>query len=237
MNPEGSLVVLLALFAAGVLHGLGPDHLAAIAALVGRGAESGGGRRRELAWLGLRFGMGHVTTLVLLAVVLWTLGRSLSDRWQAGLEQMGGAVLIFLGGWMLASVVRRKVIAHTHPHRHTHSTADHEHVHVHLSGRPHDAHSHPHLATLVGGLLGFSGARALLVALPLVMAGSAGAVLTRVLAFGAGIVVSMTLAGWVAGAAFAGVARRPAYVRLVVGATGVLSAALGLYWLAGFASG
>ena len=70
-----SLFVLFALFAAGVLHGLGPDHLAAIAALAGQGT----GRqveRRELALLGLRFGIGHVSTLVLLAVVVWALGRA-----------------------------------------------------------------------------------------------------------------------------------------------------------------
>jgi ABC-type nickel/cobalt efflux system permease component RcnA len=230
-----SLFVLFALFGVGVLHGLGPDHLAAIAALAGQGT----GRqveRRELALLGLRFGIGHVSTLVLLAVVVWALGRNLPDAWQRGLEQLGGAVLIFLGGWILAEVWRRRVLVHSHTHEHKQGAESepHEHLHIHLHGRPHTAHRHPHLATLVGGLMGFSGARALLIALPVVVAGSVASVTLRVVAFGAGIVVSMTLAGFVAQAAFGRVARTPGYARLVVALTGVLSTALGVYWLASF---
>lgn len=230
-----SLFVLLALFGAGVLHGLGPDHLAAIAALASRDT----GRpveRRELALLGLRFGIGHVSTLILLAVTVWALGRSLPDGWQRGLEQLGGAVLIFLGGWILAEVWRRRILVHSHPHEHEHTGENepHEHLHIHLHGRPHGEHRHLHLATLLGGLMGFSGARALLIALPLMVAGSVASVTLRVLAFGAGIVLSMTLAGWLAQSAFARVARRPGYARLVVALTGVLSTALGVYWVASF---
>ncbi|MFQ5777977.1 MAG: hypothetical protein ACE5IP_08215 [Terriglobia bacterium] len=230
------MFVLLALFGAGLLHGLGPDHLAAIAALVGRGS----GRRverGELAWLGVRFGVGHVSTLLLLAGVAWALGRNLPERWQSGLEQLGGVVLIFLGGWILAEVLRRRVVVHSHLHSHPQESGDHEHVHIHLSGRAHGEHRHPHFATLVGGLLGFSGARALLVALPVVVAGSAAVALARMAAFGLGIVVSMALAGWVANAAFTRLARTPGYARMLVGATGALSSVLGFYWLARFATG
>lgn len=237
-----SVFIPLALFGAGVLHGLGPDHLAAIAALVGRESRPGNTgeiSRRELALLGLRFGVGHVTTLILLAVTAWALGRSLPEHWQRGLEQAGGVVLVFLGGWILAEVLRRRVVVHSHPHEHRHGPGEHvhphEHPHIHLSGHPHGAHRHPHLATVVGGLLGFSGARALLVALPIVVAGTAAGVLVRVVAFGAGIIISMTLAGWLAQAAFSRVTRSPGYARLVVGATGLLSSALGLYWLVYFA--
>lgn len=233
-----SVLILLALFGAGLLHGLGPDHLAAIAALVGRGA----GQRaasRELARLGLRFGLGHVATLIILAGVVWTLGRSLPGSWQRGLEQAGGVVLVFLGGWILAELLRRRLIVHTHPHAHKHgdATHEHDHPHIHLGERPHGAHAHPHLAWVVGGLLGFSGARSLLAALPIVVAGSIAVALARTVAFGAGIVVSMALAGWLADSAFARLARTPAYARFIVGSTGVLSSAVGLYWLARFAAG
>ena len=233
-----SALILLALFGAGLLHGLGPDHLAAIAALVGRGA----GQRvppRELAWLGLRFGLGHVATLIFLAGAAWTLGRGLPDHWQRGLEQAGGIVLVFLGGWILAELLRRRLIVHTHPHTHRHgdNPHKHDHLHIHLGGRLHAAHAHPHLAWIVGGLLGFSGARSLLAALPIVVASSVAVALARTAAFGAGIVISMALAGWLANTAFARLARTPAYARLIVGATGVLSSAVGLYWLARFAAG
>ncbi len=231
------MLILLTMFAAGLLHGLGPDHLAAIAALVSKGADERGARR--LAWLGVRFGLGHVTTLLLLAVVVWALGRSIPEGWQRALEQAGAVVLIFLGGWLLAEVFRSRVVAHTHAHTHDHSRGalEHEHWHLHVGSKEHAAHRHPHLAMVVGGLMGFSGARALLLAVPIVLAESAGAAAGRILAFGLGIVVSMALAGWLAHAAFSRLARTPAYARLLVSATGVLSAALGFYWLARFSAG
>lgn len=221
---------------AGALHGLGPDHLAAIAALAGKGIEQHPARR-ELAWLGARFGVGHVSALLLLAGIGWALGRGLPDSWQRGLEQAGAVVLIFLGGWLLAEVFRRRVMAHSHPHAHDHARGAHEHWHLHVGNAAHAAHRHPHLATLVGGLMGFSGARSLLLVVPVVLAESASGALARIVAFGLGIVVSMAAAGWLAQTLFTRLARTPAYARLLVSCTGVLSAALGVYWLARFSSG
>jgi len=230
------VLILLTMFAAGALHGLGPDHLAAIAALTGKEVEQRAARR-ELAWLGVRFGLGHVTTLLLLAAVAWTLGRGLPQGWQRGLEQAGAVVLIFLGGWLLAEVFRRRVVAHSHPHAHDHAPGAHQHWHLHVGRAAHAAHRHPHLASLVGGLMGFSGARSLLLVVPVVLAESAGGALARIAAFGLGIVVSMAAAGWLAQALFARAARAPAYSRLLVSCTGALSAALGFYWLVRFSSG
>jgi len=229
-------LVFLALFAAGVLHGLGPDHLAALAALIGKNA--GPRAPRELAWLGLRFGFGHVGALLFLAVVAWALGATLSDPWQRALEKISGALLVFLGGWLLADVFRRRVVLHSHPHSHHHGEVEHEHPHIHLGAdeRSLARHGHPHLALAAGGLMGFSGARSLLVALPLVLAGSPGAALAGVAAFGLGIVVSMTAAGWLGHQAFARLGAA-GYARLLVGATGAVSAGLGLFWLARFAVG
>ncbi len=232
------MFILLTLFVAGLLHGLGPDHLAAIAALVGKGTQRQLARR-ELAWLGMRFGLGHVTTLLVVAGAAWTLGRELPDRWQRGLEQAGAVVLIFLGGWLLAEVVRGRVIAHSHAHthEHIHSGLGHAHWHLHVGRREHAVHRHPHLAALMGGLMGLSGARSLLLVVPVVMAESAGGAIARITAFGLGIVISMAAAGWLARAAFAKLARTPAYARLLVTSTGALSVGLGFYWLARFSSG
>ena len=230
------MFILLTMFAAGALHGLGPDHLAAITALTGKGIERRAGRR-ETAWLGVRFGVGHVSTLLLLAGIGWVLGRGLPDSWQRGLEQAGAVALIFLGGWLVAEVFRRRVVAHSHPHSHDHAQGAHEHWHLHVGGAAHAAHRHPHLATMVGGLMGFSGARSLLLVAPVVMAESAGGAVARIAAFGLGIVVSMAAAGWLAQAAFARLARTPAYARLLVSSTGALSAAIGFYWLVRFSSG
>lgn len=243
------MVFLWTMFLTGLLHGLGPDHLAAIAALAGRerrvelasnelsGGRAGGNRA---AWLGVRFALGHVSALLLLAGGAWWLGRDLPAIWQQRLEQLGGLALVFVGGGMLAEVFRRRVTLHEHTHTHHHghgsSIETHSHPHIHLGhpgylGNAGKAHRHPHPAWFLGGVMGLSGARTLLTALPLVLAGSVAVVLTRTLAFGAGIVVSMVLAGWLA-ARLAGFTHSPAYARLLVAFTGGVSAALGLYWLA-----
>ncbi len=222
------MVFLWTMFLAGLLHGLGPDHLAALAALAGRerrvelenkerkevpGGRAGGNR---VAWLGVRFALGHVSALLLLAGGAWWLGRDLPAIWQQRLEQLGGLALVFVGGWLLVEVFRRRVIlhehAHEHPHTHGHgygsSIETHSHPHIHLKhlGTTQKAHRHPHPAWFLGGVMGLSGARALLTALPLV------------------------LAGWLA-ARLAALTRSPAYARLLVAFTGSVSAALGLYWL------
>ena len=49
------------MFILGFLHGLGSDHLMAITTLVSRGAKS-----KEALMVGLRFGLGHMATLVLM---------------------------------------------------------------------------------------------------------------------------------------------------------------------------
>ena len=227
------MFLLAALFGAGLLHGLGPDHLAALAALAGRR----GGRcpeKKPAAWLGVRFGLGHAATLLLLAGAAWVLGRELPVSLQRALEQFGGLVLVFLGGGILAQALHRRLVLHSHPHAHSPGDTLHQHPHIHLTGGAHAAHAHPHFPALVGGLLGFSGAQSLLVALPLVAAGSLATALARLAAFGLGIVVSMSAAGWLLEKSLARISPQPAAARAFAGATGALCAAVGLYWLARF---
>lgn len=233
------MFLLWTMFLAGLLHGLGPDHLAAIAALAGRDRQREidrgttvppGGPNRPVVLLGIRFALGHVSTLLLLAGLAGWLGGGLPGAWQVRLEQWGGVVLVFLGGWLLAAIYRDRVILHEHTHEHGDREHTHSHLHMHLKGAR-SAHRHPHPAWFIGGLLGFSGARALLTALPLVLAGSLPVMAGRALAFGAGIVISMTAAGWIA-ARLIWIVSTPGYARALVALTGGLSAAVGLYWLA-----
>jgi ABC-type nickel/cobalt efflux system permease component RcnA len=221
------MFVLLTMFVLGVLHGLGPDHLAAIATLVGRERRSRA--RRRVAWLGLRFGLGHVGALLLLAGFAWAAGRALPEHGQRLLEQWSGAVLVFVGGWTFIEAARGRVTLHSHGHGHAHPGGDHSHLHLHL-GDPAD-HRHPHVEYLAGGLMGFSGAPALLAAMPVVFAGSFLAALGRVGAFGLGIVAAMAAAGWLAHEVAARAARTPAYGRWLAGVAGAACALLGVAWV------
>src|SRR5947208_640983 len=120
--------------AAGLLAGLlhvfaGPDHLAALAPL------SLQARRR--AWIvGLRWGIGHSSGVLLVAAVAFGLRRVVHLEAISGWgERLVGATMIVLGLWGLRSLFRERL--HAHPHHH--ESGDHVHFHVHPSGSAHEA--------------------------------------------------------------------------------------------------
>lgn len=76
----------------GVLHGLGPDHLAALASLV----VNSKGIRRALS-VSLSFGLAHAICLGSLACVAGISGWLLPPALQRGAEILGGGLLVGLG--------------------------------------------------------------------------------------------------------------------------------------------
>ena len=90
----------LGTLALGFLHGLGADHLMAIAAL-SVGARGGDRRRVQRAralGVAVRFAIGHALLLALGAGALIVLGWSLPVVFERGGEMLGGMLLIVLGG-------------------------------------------------------------------------------------------------------------------------------------------
>lgn len=77
----------------GARHALEPDHLASVAALVAGDRSAGAGAARSL---GLIWGLGHTTSLLLLGVplIVWNLGVA----WSAGgwLEGLAGVAIVAL---------------------------------------------------------------------------------------------------------------------------------------------
>jgi hypothetical protein len=106
------LIAALAGFTYGVAHGIGPDHLAALASLL---AREGGGWRRA-ASVGLRFGAAHALILGGLAVPAALSGAMIAPAWERAAELTGGVLLIVLGATALRSSSR--AAPHAHPHRH-----------------------------------------------------------------------------------------------------------------------
>src|SRR4030095_3975529 len=85
--------------ALGFLHGLGGDHLMAIAALSldGTADDRAPARRTRALGVALRFAIGHALLLGLGAGLIVLIGWSIPPHVERGGEMLGGALLIVMG--------------------------------------------------------------------------------------------------------------------------------------------
>lgn len=226
---DGMLLALI--FLAGILHGLGPDHLAAITAL---GAASGAGARR-LLFFSTRFALGHAVVLGAAGLATHYFRVIMPAGWEHGFEMATGWLLIGSGAAMLVALAAGWLTVHSHKHEHSHG--EHRHFHAHLFGGREHKHAHGRLAATLGALFALSGTRSLLAVVPAALAQTALASLLRVGVFTAGIVAAMLAYGLVAGSALrrfeeSGPASAPS--RAAFALSGGLCVAAGIASVAGF---
>ncbi len=186
-------MLLAIIFLAGVLHGLGPDHLAAVTAL---NAASGAGPRR-LLFFSTRFALGHAAILALAGLATHFLRVSMPAGWEHGFEQATAWLLIVSGAAMLLALASGRLTVHSHPHQH--AGGAHGHFHAHMFGARDHRHAHGKLAAALGGLFALSGTRSLLAVVPAALAETALISFLRVGTFSAGMVAGMLAYGLVAG--------------------------------------
>ncbi len=226
------LILLSTALGLGFLHGLGADHLMAIAALsVGPGGEAPAIKRARAFSVAVRFAVGHALLLAVGASALILLGWSLPLFVERGGELLGGLLLIVLGGVALWGVGAGRVYGHTHLHGHEH--APHWHLHIGRRERHPVPGAHSHVPTLIGAAFAVSSLRALTLLAP--FGGRIGAaplpmLLGLITVFAAGILLSMSLFG----VAFAGLMTARVVARLgraAGGAMALASIALGVFWI------
>ncbi len=202
------LLALLIGFLQGLLHGVGPDHCAAVATL-GSAARS----RKSALLTAIRFAVGHAVVLGALASVCLLLGFGISETFERWSEIFGGAVLV---GVAATALFFPGALAHGHPH---------------LPGHDHH-HTHARVSTAAGALMAISGARSLLLALPPLMVGGAFSLSAWVYlpGFALGVLVSMGAVGLLVAEGMSrmhhAIAAR--LQRVVAAASGVV----GLVWIA-----
>jgi hypothetical protein len=227
-----ALILISSALVLGFLHGLGADHLMAIAALsLGPGGDAPIVKRARALGVAVRFAVGHALLLALGAGALLILGWSLPIVVERAGEMLGGGLLIVLGGVGLWGVGAGRVYGHSHTHGH--EPAPHWHLHI---GRP-ERHpmpgAHSHLPTILGAAFAVSSLRALTMLAP--FGGQIGAaplpmLLGLITVFAVGILLSMSLFG----VAFAGLMTAPIVARIGRAAGGALalcSIALGVFWI------
>jgi nickel/cobalt exporter len=202
----------------GFLHGLGPDHLMAIAALsMDTRVESAAARRARAVGVAIRFAMGHAVLLAVGAGLIVLIGWSIPSPVERGGEMLGGALLIVMG---------LVTLQHLFAHR--------GHRDESLPRRSAKAgFSHSHLPTMIGAAFAVSSLRALAMLSPFgagVETAPLPLLLGLIAVFAAGILGSMVLFG----VALAGMLSTRALRTVGRGAgalVGVSSVVLGVAWV------
>ncbi len=222
-------VLSLSALSLGFLHGLGADHLMAVAALSVGGAD--GGRRRRAVGTAVGFACGHALVLGAGAVAALLFGLAVPATVAAGGERVGGALLIGLGGAGVWSVLSGRAYGHFH-----HNGSPPSWWHLHFGPRaahPARGHAHRSLPAILGAVFAVSSLRALMLLEP--FGGDRGALalpdaLLLVALFGLGILASMSLFGVVL-ARVLSARQMERSGQLAAGAVALASIALGVYWL------
>jgi nickel/cobalt exporter len=215
----------------GFVHGLGADHLMAIAALsVGSAGDTPAVQRTRALGIAIRFAIGHALLLAIGAGALVALGWSLPLVVERGGEVLGGVLLTFLGAAGFWGVVAGRVYGHSH--RHGQEPAAHWHLHLGRQDHHPAASAHSHLPTILGAAFAISSVRALTMLAPFggSLAASPLSTLMLIAVFGVGILLSMSLFG----VALARVMSAAVAARLGQAAALVMacaSMALGGYWI------
>jgi ABC-type nickel/cobalt efflux system permease component RcnA len=233
LHGPGTLwVVLLVSLLLGLRHASDPDHLAAVTTLIASEEQK---RIRKATFMGLLWGLGHGTTLVVIGLPLVLLGQYLPERIQQAAEVTIGVIIVVLAVRLL--VRWRRGLFHVHPHTHE-SGETHRHLHSHADGGV-PLHEHVHNATLrtplsaygVGLVHGIGGSGGLTLLLLSTIPNPSEAVVA-LLIFAAGTAVSMALLSTVFGLAIATGPIRKNFER-VAPVLGVLAAAFGVWYAAG----
>ena len=220
MHGPASLAVILLISALlGLRHASDPDHLAAVTTLIA--SEEDLDKVRKAGFMGLLWGAGHATTLVLIGLPLVLFNRYLPEVVQQAAEALIGAIIILLAVRLLLRWRRGlfHVHAHTHdgePHRHLHSHArDDAHEHAHAKRTPLGAYG----VGLVHGIGGSGGLTLLLLSTISDKTQATGALLL----FAVGTAISMAVLSTAFGLAIAGgpVGRNFERVAPVLGVLGV----------------
>ncbi len=206
----------------GLRHASDPDHLAAVTTLIASEEERKQAHKAGL--IGLLWGLGHGTTLVVLGLPLVLFNRFLPEPVQVIAETLIGAIIVFLAMRLLVRWRRGLYHAHTHshddepPHRHVHShreSGTHEHAHA----LPHRTPVSAYGIGLVHGIGGSGGLTLLLLSTISNRAEAVGALLL----FATGTAVSMALLSTAFDLAIAGgpIGRNFERVAPVLGVLGV----------------
>lgn len=223
MDPA-LLTTLLLGFALGMKHALDADHVVAVSTIVSQYRNP-----FKAALVGIFWGIGHTTTLLLVGIAVIVFKLAIPDQMALTMEFLVGVVLFALGMQILWKFLPKK--KHTHIHDHGGEAHAHEHLHLHKGGEEEIQH-HPlrqHRSLLLGMIHGLAGSAALmLLVLGTIQSPMEGVV--YILIFGVGSILGMMLISTLIGLPFALSSGRFASINQTIRfMAGALSVALGIF--------
>lgn len=180
-----------------VLHVItGPDHMAAVIPMA---IEN-----KQKSWrVGLSWGFGHLTGMLLIGVLYIFLKSFLTDpildAFSTYSEQIVGVILIFIGLWAFYKLYKS---TKQHQHPHVHEIEETEVVHVHGHDHVHDGHQHSHkklekqnifASFSIGTLHGFAGIAHFILLGPILSYSSRTESLMYLSGFGLGTLLAMSV--------------------------------------------
>lgn len=188
----------------GASHALEVDHLVAVTGFVAQRPSL-----KSAAGFGLRWGIGHSVTVVLLGAILLVLGAQFPARLEQGAELLVGLLLIVVGA--VAFTSSRKL-----------SRSE-------VRDQPRTAQRGVTAVGLVHGIAGTGGVMALV---PIAMSNRPVVVVSYLLVFSLGVVVAMTCVATVtAGAMRRSIDNSVELGRAVVRVVGSAGIAVGVWWI------
>ena len=244
MEEQLAELGLLAALVLGILlgskHSLDPDHVVAVSTIVSEYKNP-----LRSFWVGISWGLGHTTTLLIIGIVIIALRLTIPERMALLFEFAVGVMLVGLGVQVIYSFRKNKV----HQHAHGHEEEAHHHFHSHLKSPEHVPEHHnthgigkPFLrrkSYVIGLVHGVAGSAALtLLVLASIESPIAG--LVYILLFGLGSVLSMGIMTVIIGLPFVmSAGRLPNFNRTIQFAVGSLSILFGgfLMYQIGFVDG
>lgn len=244
MEEQLAELGLLAALVLGILlgskHSLDPDHVVAVSTIVSEYKNP-----LRSFWVGISWGLGHTTTLLIIGIVIIALRLTIPERMALLFEFAVGVMLVGLGIQVIYSFRKKKV----HQHAHGHEEEAHHHFHSHSKSPEHVPEHHnthgigkPFLrrkSYVIGLFHGVAGSAALtLLVLASIESPIAG--LAYILLFGLGSVLSMGIMTVIIGLPFViSAGRLPNLNRTIQFAVGSLSILFGgfLMYQIGFVDG
>lgn len=206
------MLLLATIFLAGLLHGIGPDHLAAISAF----AMAVEHDVQRVVGFAARFALGHALVIGAAGVAAHFGRLLLSPQWERRCDLAAGMLLIVTGLLAAVGLATGKIKVHGHAHAHARNL--HSHFHLHFLGRQeeeaaqHGASKHGHVhgatAAILGMLFALGGIRSLVAVVPMAIAGTLAGTIVRLGAFVVGIILAMVGYAFVSRRAFERLANR-----------------------------
>ena len=116
MNFIPQLLLIGAVAAVGVLHTIVPDHWVPITLI----ARQRGWSKRETARAAFFAGVGHVTTTLILGLIVWLAGVAVATSFGHLVDTLSSLALVAFGLWFAISAWRELHSSGGHGHSHNH---------------------------------------------------------------------------------------------------------------------